>query len=276
MRAHLVITRFNLELDFARGRDRLDPGWLAARLEPFVALCHPSMRRQDAEHRWLVLLDAATPPGFVDELRSLGGLEALALDSPHGLDGLRRAVRDALGPGFRGQLITTRLDSDDALADGHLAALQAAARPAPEPYFLNFPLGHIWHRRRLYACLDPASPFVSHVEQVGAGTPLTAYRVAHVWAQRVAPVRQLWGPSMWAQLIADHNEVSGLDGVRSPRRSPPRGLARHSAFAELDTSGRLAELARTLPRYVLRHRSRARYFRRNALMRSSKRPASRE
>lgn len=253
--SHVVVTRLNLTLGFAHARDTLDVDWLRRRLEPFAAVCHPSMQAQRAPHRWVVAADARTPEAILDELRAFAGVELALLEPPHEVEDLGRAVAELVGEGPR-HLMTTRLDSDDALAADHLARLQAAFTPSDEPYFLNFPFGHMWHRRRLYACLDPANPFLSHVEALGAGTPLTAYRVAHVWAHRVAPVRQLRAPSMWMQLIDDHNEVSALDGVRSLRRRVPPGFRGQAAFAEFDAAGRLADAARGLPRYVRRHRTR--------------------
>ena len=252
---HVVVTRLNLELGFAHARDTLDAGWLRRRLEPFAEICHPSMRMQRAPHRWVVVVDARTPGAILDELAAFAGVEVMALEPPHDLDRLGRALAAVVGEGA-GHLMTTRLDSDDALAEGHLERLQAAFEPRAEPHFLNFPFGHMWRGGRLYACLDPASPFLSHVEPLGGGVPLTAYRVAHVWAHRVAPVRQLWAPSMWMQLIGEHNEVSSGDGVRSPRRRAPRGFRGHPAFGRVDGSGRFAELARGAPGYLRAHRGR--------------------
>jgi hypothetical protein len=253
----VVVTRFNLTLGFAQARDPLDLDWLRRRLEPFAAVCQPAMQRQRAPHTWLVLLDARTPGAFVDELAAFDGVTPVLLEAPHDLDGLGRAVAAVLESDAT-HLLTTRLDSDDALADGHLERLQATFEPRAEPYFLNFPLGHMWQERRLYACLDPANPFLSYVEPLGHRAPLTAYRVAHVWAHRVAPVRQLWAPSLGMQLIAGHNEVSALDGVRSPRRRAPRGFRQHPAFGSVDAAGRFAELAGGLPRYARAHRGRLR------------------
>jgi hypothetical protein len=59
---------------------------------------------------------------------------------------------------------------------------------------------------------------------------------------------------MWLQLIGAHNEVSVVDGVRSPRRGPPPGFAGQAAFATPDTAARWRELARSAPRYAWAHR----------------------
>jgi len=250
-----VVTRLNLTLGFAHARETLDADWLRRRLEPFAAVCHPSMRAQTAPHRWVVAVDERTPEAVLGELAAFPGVELVALAAPQSVEDLGRAVAGLLGEDASGHLMTTRLDSDDALATGHLERLQRAFEPRDEPYFLNFPFGHMWHERRLYACADPANPFLSYVEPLGAATvPDTVYRVAHVWAHRVAPVRQLWAPSMWMQLIGDHNEVSEVDGVRSVRGRPPYGFRSQPAFASVDGAGRWAAAVRDAPRYLRRHR----------------------
>ncbi len=213
------------------------------------------MRRQTAPHTWVVAVDARTPGTIVDRLRRYP-LTVMPMDLPHTVESLGLRLAETIPPGAATHLLTTRLDSDDALSAEHLARLQRAARAEDTPHFLNLPHGAMWCDGRLYACADPASPFISHVEPLAEGRPpLTAYRVAHVWAGRVAPVRQVWtARPMWLQLIGSQNEVSLLDGVRSPCARVPRGFRDHPALARLDTRGRWRELAASAPRYAMRHR----------------------
>lgn len=259
--AHLVITRLNLTLDFAGARDTLDSDWLRGRLEPFATFCHPSMRLQDAPHRWLVLCDERTPETVLAELAALEGVTPVLLPLPHDIAALGAAVAGVLAGEDHTHLLTTRLDSDDALAAGHLARVQAAFEPRDAPYFLNFPYGHIWHARRAHVSVNPASPFLSYAEPLGSSAPLTAYRVAHMWAGRVAPIRQLWAPSMWMQIVADHNEDTTVDGgMPTVLRRPPRGFRGQSAFAEPDLTKRFSDPLRAAVWYARTQRLRLGLF----------------
>ena len=245
---HLVITRLNLTVDFDAARDTLDVGWLRSRLEPFARFCHPSMRIQDAPHRWLVLCDEETPAVVLEELSGFAGVTPVLLPRPHGLDTLGAVVAREVETD--GHLLTTRLDSDDALAAGHLARVQAAAQPRDAPYFLNFPYGHVWHGERAYPAFNPASQFLSYLEPLRAAPPLTAYRVAHTGAATVAPVRQLWAPSMWMQVVAGHNSDTTFGAVRSLHRRPPRGFRGQPAFADVRTPLGAGDMVRAVPEHV--------------------------
>jgi len=214
---HVVITRLNLALDFAAGRERLDPGWLEARLGPFERFCHPSMLVQRAPHDWLVLVDAQTPTAIRARLDALPGFVTVALTQPHTAQALGAALGDHVDLGGATHLMTTRLDSDDALGDRHLEIIQRHARALSAPEFLNVPVGYRTHAGRHFACVDPANPFLSLVEPLdGRAPPRTAYCVAHPAAATVAPVRQVWTRPLWLQVIHDDNEVSALTGLRRP------------------------------------------------------------
>jgi hypothetical protein len=255
---HLVITRLNLTVDFDAARDTLDVGWLRTRLEPFARFCHPSMRIQEAPHRWLVLCDQETPAVILEELAGFAGVTPVLLPRPHGLETLGAAVAAAVAGDGATHLLTTRLDSDDALAAGHLARVRAAADPRDDPCFLNFPYGHVWHGERAYPAFNPASQFLSYLEPLGASPPLTAYRVAHTGAATVAPVRQLWAPPMWMQVVAGHNSDTTFGDVRSLRRRPPRGFRGQPAFADVRTPLGAGDTIRAVPEHVRTHCRRVR------------------
>ena len=209
---HLVLTRFNLELGFAGPHEPDDPAWLERRWEPFARFCAPSMRAQRAPHRWLVLVHSRTPPAFLRRFTEVGA-EPVAMEPPHDPAGLTRVVSEAIGD-REVRLITTRLDSDDALHPRALAEVQAAA---DTPGFVNFPLGCQWSPAGYRWMLDRSNPFISHVEDAGPeAPPQTAYRVAHQWAGRVAPVRQLWRPPRWLQVVHGANEITVREGLRRP------------------------------------------------------------
>lgn len=245
---HVVITRLNLALDFAAGRERLDARWLEARLVPFERFCHPSMRVQRAPHDWLVLVDADTPTAIRARLDALPGFATVALAQPHTAQALGAALPAHIDLQGVTHLITTRLDSDDALGDRYLEILRRHARPVSASEFLNVPVGYRTHAGRHFACVDLANPFLSYVEALRPEIPAaTAYCVAHPRAATVAPVRQLWTRPLWLQVIHEDNEVSALTGLRRPWGGVPhhfraqpgaaRATARHGVRDLLRSAG---------------------------------------
>lgn len=213
---HVVVTRFNLDLAFA-SHPPDDLAWLEQRWAPFLRHCLPSMAAQRAPHRWIVLLHEETPGAFRDRFARLGHCEAVYLAPPHDVAGVGDAVRSVLSPGWAGRLVTTRLDADDGLHPACLREVRRASARIGAPGFVNLPVGLQRAGGSLRWLVDRANPFLSHVEDIGEGeSPQTAYRVAHEWAARVAPVTQLWRPPRWLQVVHGANEISRSAGYRRP------------------------------------------------------------
>lgn len=249
--AHLIVTRFNLGVAYAPPGLWLERAWLERRLEPFEAYSVPSVGAQTTPTTWLVVCDAASPPWLRERIAGYAGVTPVWLEQPHTVDTLRAAVAEHVEPGST-HLLTSRLDSDDALGADYAARLRSACRPGRAAHFLSFPLGWVLEqsRRRLYLAFWPSGPFLNHLEPLGPEPPLTAYRTALNFAAFAAPVRQLRAPPMWLQAVHDLNVESEVRGVRWPARTIPRRFAALPAAGALDDEQRFTELARGLPGYA--------------------------
>jgi hypothetical protein len=217
-----------------------------------MQFCLPAMRAQRAKHQWLLLLDSGTPESFRRVVEACREVQPVYIAPPHTVESVRLAVRAHAELEGCTHLLTTRLDSDDASAEDYLQTVQRHCRLGDRAEFLNVPLGYLWLEGRLYASCDLSNPFISYVEPLGPDPPQTVYRMAHMWARRVAPVRQIWTRPKWIQVLHGANDASLLDGVRRVRASTPRGFAGQAAFERIDSTSRLREFGRTLPRYVMR------------------------
>jgi hypothetical protein len=111
---HVIVTRFSVPRtrdpsNFDRHRDR---AWLDRRIELFHRFFVPSVSRLDVP---AVLLCSSESAAYVDE-------------SVRGLDWVEIAVQDEWYGGWAGDddQIVTRMDSDDAVHEGWLAAVEGA------------------------------------------------------------------------------------------------------------------------------------------------------
>lgn len=250
--AHLIVTRFNLGVAYAPQGLWLDDAWLEGRLAPFAGFTVPSVLAQTTPTTWLVVCDAASPAWLRERMATFGGVTPVWLEQPHTVESLRRAIGEHVPDGAT-HLLTSRLDSDDALAGDYCARLRAACRPVAAPVFLNFPFGYVFEesRRRLYLAFWPSGAFLNHLEPVGEDPPLTGYRTALNFAAFAAPVRQLGVRPMWLQSVTDVNIESDVRGVRWPLRElPARFAAAAPGGRALDARGATAELVRGLPGYA--------------------------
>lgn len=208
---HVLLTRFNTRLP-----DAAPPGddWMAERMRLFETYCVPSVRRQTATgFDWLIFFDAATPPPWRARMEAMAepaGFRPVFLDGPFDGEQASRAITD-LGLRCTPYLMTTRLDNDDALAPGFVAAVQRAFRPRPLE-FLNFPLGYQLAGGRVFLRPYLASAFVTLVEEAGAEPWRTVHFVGHHLVGRYA-VRQLPSGPAWLQVVHGSNLANEVRGI---------------------------------------------------------------
>ena len=185
---HLLETRFSVRM----GGHRLTPEWLQSRLELLRRYTLPSVAAQTAtSFTWLLYCDESTEPAALEQLRleerRLDVLR-LALTGPERspLAVARAAVREDADV-----LITTRLDSDDAIADRYVEAIQAYARAfhrsRHEDLIVNFPRGYrldAGDGGRLYEDWMPNSSFHSLLERPRRCQPKTVTSGEHANLRR--------------------------------------------------------------------------------------------
>jgi Putative rhamnosyl transferase len=223
---HLLLTRFNTAVSYAPSAQRLDSDWLRARLVPFEQYCLPSVAAQkDAGFNWLVFLDAESPDWFKQKMESFAPLVMPVYTKGRATDDI--LARGVLQTGLidAPYLISTRMDSDDAISEDHLASVQSQFR-RQEREFVTFPLGLQSFHGHLYTVHWPYNPFPSLIEKVPApeaGRFTTVFCVAHDRVNEAGPVRQVRSAPQWLQIIHSHNNESTLRGwPRLQSKSDPR------------------------------------------------------
>ncbi len=212
----VVLTRFNVELRPGEHRG-IDPSWLDERIAIFERVCAPSVRAQHGPVRpWLIFVDDRTPASARSRIATAGlpgQVRIVPVDGPLPDERLQQLVAEQIPPEHE-YLISTRLDNDDALAVDHLESVCAAAVPTAAE-FLNPQRGFQLAGGRVYATVDPSSPFLSLVERRRIGrTPTTAFCVEHRRAAQMFDVRQLPGPGMWVQTVHGRNLANSITGIR--------------------------------------------------------------
>jgi hypothetical protein len=224
---HLLLTRVAVRLT---GTSQLPAEqWLSSRMDLFSQYCAPSVDAQTVtDFRWLLFVDEAVPGWVVDRIDDV-------VQHPHEVIRLTE-VWDAVDLGAlvaeRTQApwtITSRLDSDDALARRYVERVQAAFAEQAAPVFLNFLNGAQYSAGRLSSYAHPSNAFLTLIEPRAVGrTPVTVMSVSHDVASRQASVQQVHGDPAWLQVLHGGNLVNGSSGWRAQ----PSTLAPHFVLAE--------------------------------------------
>ncbi|GGM98037.1 hypothetical protein GCM10009721_26320 [Terrabacter tumescens] len=221
---HYLLTRFSAA--FVPGVPPQED-WLRYRLGFFVDACWSSVRsQQDADFTWLVLFDDRCSDDFRADVETLaeGTFTPVWSSEQWNPSIFGRAIAEARPAGAVGAaaapwLLTTRLDSDDAIARDFMASVQREFTPT-EGLFVDFPRGiQIDRSGATYLYDQLSSPFLTLVERRRTdAAPSTVYAARHARARQWGPVREVSAPPMWVQVIHGSNLLNMTVGARvSPR-----------------------------------------------------------
>lgn len=211
---HILLTRFSAVL--RPGAEPMPESWLRYRLGFFYDACLPSVLRQRGAgpFRWLVLFDDRCPEDFREDVEDLAheAFTPIWTHEPFRRDSFAAPVAAVSDAAY---LLTTRIDSDDAMAVDFMAAVQREFG-CEERLFVNFPAGlQIDRGGGVYRSRNASSPFLSLIERrVPGRLPDTVYAVPHARARRHAPVRQVPAPPMWIQVVHGLNLANIVNGGR--------------------------------------------------------------
>jgi hypothetical protein len=211
---HVVLTRFSaVHVD---GQPPMPADLLSYRLGFFRDACVPSVRAQtERDFRWLVFLDDRCPDDFREEIEELGH------DLFEPVWGHRLfwsgVASDAVAERSQAPyLVTTRFDSDDALARDFVATVQAHCR-GRNGVFVNLTRGlQVDRSGAVYRYDHRSNPFLSYVERrVPGRPPYTVYGPrGHSSVREHGAVLEVKAPPMWLQVIHDGNLSNDVRGTR--------------------------------------------------------------
>jgi hypothetical protein len=285
---HLIVTRYNVPISWGRrGQLHADENWLGERQHLFERYCLPSVasaKQLTPSVTWVLLCAVDSPASLRSFMAHIVQLHPwvvpLYVEENFQMD-------DIVVESFKRRtkepsrfLLTTRLDSDDAIARNFVRDLQQAARRSLEleiigkrqlPALINFPFGYQAVEDRLYLSSDLGNPFLSFLEERSEDEPtLGCYPHPHRDLHKSArTVNQLIasGPS-WLQVLHGSNEATVVCGVRVPRRA---GLSRFLVLGSEKRSqtyvGAVKEAARAIQNQMVQS---ADYAWRRAVFRRSR------
>lgn len=215
---HFFMTRFNMATPGREFAIRTQPGWLDYRFDLFERFCAPSLAAQTNTHfRWILYFDEATPAphrAHIETLRQRYGFHPY-YTGLFAAEGWSRSLRETFAP-ETDLVLTTRLDSDDALASDFVARLHAAVAGAQETAgAYNFTEGLIRRDGALYAIRHPSNAFFSWLSPNDADLR-TAPSIHHMTIADEGPVVQIGGDPAWMQIVHESNVSNRVRGWRVP------------------------------------------------------------
>lgn len=168
---HFLITRINIDWNISRPiHNRNDKNFLSYRFELFEKTCFPSVNAQTNKNFiWLLLLDAEIPSLFKEQLENYSSNPTIKTvfitNKATCLETLREAINTHLLDSTK-YIITTNLDSDDAISDNFIATVQSKFREQNFE-FINFPFGYLYRfeNQKLYLREWLNSPIYTLVEK---------------------------------------------------------------------------------------------------------------
>ncbi len=216
---HLILTRFNSGLYGPASMARLEPNaWMEHRLRLFEAFTLPSIAGQSCQNfSWRILMDPQTPDAHLQVLERLCQANMKLIVPVPGGDAW--LADTAPGPY---DLLTTRLDNDDALHRDAIATLQGTYRVHREkldrPWVMVFPFGMILDlaARRGWLMEYWCNNCPTLVEDGQA--PRTVWRWQHDQIPADVPRCCIKDIPYWLQVVHDQNLRNVIDSGNPLRK----------------------------------------------------------
>lgn len=193
--------------------------WLEERIQLFFDYCYPSVKSQSRrEFRWVVFFDSRTPKGYLDRISandSEGILEYLFTDHWNKIDGEILSFLEKEDSDFD-QLISTRLDCDDALSEKFVQTIQkeVSQRTCNGPYALNCSNGVILdvESKIYYKKMMRSNPFISLVQKRDQ-IDKSIFGLEHQEISDQIITIELKDPKMWLQVVHGGNLINKSSGL---------------------------------------------------------------
>ncbi len=210
---HFVVTRFNLRMKTWLATDEDADKWLPNRIKIFEQFTLPSMLAQSSKNFvWFLLFDPSIKEkdcyrNFLNKLEGIDFIQPLYIDASK--KGIIPSLREEIAKHVSEctcQIITTRLDNDDAVDQDFIRVIQDNVI-GNKSYILNFDdgLGYSEDFVSFIKC-NQVNPFASFIECVNDVNDLqTVYCCNHPKLKDIADVVHLKGQYMFFVNYHDQN-----------------------------------------------------------------------
>lgn len=222
---HLILTRFNVPSKIPifqkdqYARPVCDSAWMDHRFEIFERYCLPSMREQSCQNfEWCVFLDPLTEDRYKHRILSLQ--KSYPKLTPVFLNKTTIRKSAQVFAGSAPYLISTRLDSDDALHREAVALIQSRFC-AQDFEFVNLEKGYRYdvEQNLLYAHEDNLGHFMSLIEK-NEGEIRSVYLASHHEVNQWGRVQQVSGGRYWLETCHERTMTRRVFGGASQEKTP--------------------------------------------------------
>ena len=209
---HYVITRFNIGL-YSAGTHKDPDQWMQHRLKIFTNITLPSMKGQTCQNfTWLILIDPKTPKKFCDVFNAFN-YDKIRFITVEGIFNSRQSISAAiLNHIEKGNhdLITTRIDCDDAFNCRMIEKIQYWHTPRPDRWMITFPVGATMDikTKEMYPIEYLFNPFPTLIEK--ATDPVTIFAWPH-WDIQVEVKEFIVGDFYWLQIVHSSNIDNSME-----------------------------------------------------------------
>jgi len=212
MIGHILLTRFNIRAKYSNRADYLWDEWLYQRLRIFNTITRPSV---DAATKpeyffWVILIDERTPDWLKEALPPIKYIYNGCTSEVEEREKLDSYLL-SLVP-LATKIITTRLDSDDAVSKHHFEVVGSHAEGVASCY-INLLHGVQMKNGKFYDIKLPSNCFLSKVSEPGDFS--SVFDINHTIAQDRFDYKEIDTPlPMWLMNIHKGNVSNKLSGYK--------------------------------------------------------------
>lgn len=218
--SHLILTRFNVKVDYGSFGIGLQREWLTHRFSLFEQFCYPSIRGQSNQNfKWLIYFDSETPEDFKNRIKKFENWNNFFPIFVNGLfsnDFNREKILDYIDDDSE-YLITTRVDNDDAVHRNFIKIIQ---EQFTEKHFdfITFKHGYTLRQNKLYSYEYVSNPFLSLVEKLDDSRSCKSI-LGLPHTELPSSARKINFEPAWLQVVHDKNVSNRVKGIRQPIKS---------------------------------------------------------
>lgn len=247
---YVILTRFNLQ--YKESTQNLSIEWLEERIQLFQTYTLPSIKAQKNQNfEWLILIDARTPDSIYQRLQQIAtsyrAIQLVQVNAcgDEALMEYYRQMAHQLGAGYD-LLISTRLDSDDCLAEDFTDAITKNITLQTAPYAISFPIGlqyfsqQKWNFRITY----PSNHFLTIFEPGDAAQSALSYDHTRMSNYMPLIMTQETQP-MWTEIVHGGNIANNYSPTYKPKMEP-RSLKNVGGLITLHLRYRIGQVIKVL------------------------------